>query len=296
MKRYCPLIVLVCLFVACTPTYRVCSPDGGLELTFSLTDEGQPAYAVSMDGRPVIDASPLGLIAEEVALDRNFKVLAVEKSSCDQKWETVWGEERWITDKHNELLVKLKHKSGERVDIAFRVFDDGFAFRYSVPQEAANSHLTILDEKTGYRFAGNPQAWSIPWRTEYYEGLWSKVPLSQKTDTLCSPVTLELPDGGYAFVHEAALRDYPAQNFYYADGALRTYLTPWLDENAQPLQDKAYLSIPSPSPWRMVILARDLKQFAELGYLPQAGAAVDMFTHTAHCEVVVSMSRAGSRI
>ena len=259
MKRYCPLIVLVCLFVACTPTYRVCSPDGGLELTFSLTDDGQPAYAVSMDGKPVIDASPLGLIAEEVALDKDFNVLAVEKSSCDQKWETVWGEERWITDKHNELLVKLKHKSGERVDIAFRVFDDGFAFRYSVPQQAANSHLTILDEKTGYRFAGDPQAWSIPWRTEYYEGLWSKAPLSQKTDTLCSPVTLELPDGGYAFVHEAALYDYPAQNLYMLDGQLCIYLTPWR-ENGKDTDVKAYEETPFATPWRMVILTRTLPE------------------------------------
>ncbi len=38
-------------------------------------------------------------------------------------------------------------------------------------------------------------------------------------------------------------------------------------------------------------LARDLKQFASLGYAPAAGAAVDMFTHTAHVETVVLMIR-----
>ena len=38
-------------------------------------------------------------------------------------------------------------------------------------------------------------------------------------------------------------------------------------------------------------LARDLKQFAALGYAPAAGTAVDMFTHTAHVETVVSMTR-----
>ena len=38
-------------------------------------------------------------------------------------------------------------------------------------------------------------------------------------------------------------------------------------------------------------LARDLKQFAALGYLPREGVAVDMFTHTAHVETVVLLTR-----
>lgn len=38
-------------------------------------------------------------------------------------------------------------------------------------------------------------------------------------------------------------------------------------------------------------LARDLKIFAERGYLPVTGAAVDMFTHTHHVETVVKLQR-----
>ncbi len=140
------------------------------------------------------------------------------------------------------------------MDIVFRAFNDGFAFRYMFSEQEIK-HLTILDEASEYRFTADHEAWSLPWRTEY----WQKAPLSQK-DTMCSPITIELNNGGYAFVHEAALRDYPAQNFFVQDGALRTYLTPWLDADAQILPDKAYENVPFPSPWRMVVLARDLKQ------------------------------------
>ena len=145
------------------------------------------------------------------------------------------------------------------MDITFRVFNDGFAFRYSFSEQELKK-LTITDEMSEYRFTADHQAWSIPWRTEYYEGLWTKAPLSAKSDTMCSPITIELQDGGYAFVHEAALRDYPAQNLYYQDGALRTYLTPWLDEHAQPMDVKAYKTVPFPTPWRMVILTRTLPE------------------------------------
>ena len=41
-------------------------------------------------------------------------------------------------------------------------------------------------------------------------------------------------------------------------------------------------------------LARDIKIFAEYGYLPAAGCCVDMFTHTAHVETVVLLQRENS--
>jgi 23S rRNA (uracil1939-C5)-methyltransferase len=38
-------------------------------------------------------------------------------------------------------------------------------------------------------------------------------------------------------------------------------------------------------------LARDMKLFAEKGYVPKSGAAVDMFPRTSHVECVTLMSR-----
>jgi 23S rRNA (uracil1939-C5)-methyltransferase len=41
-------------------------------------------------------------------------------------------------------------------------------------------------------------------------------------------------------------------------------------------------------------LARDILRFQSLGYAPETITAVDMFPRTSHCEVVVSLSHAGS--
>jgi alpha-glucosidase len=234
---------------------QVMSPDGQTKVRFRLTEKGVPQYAVDQDGAPVIEWSGMGL---QTAADRTqdgWAWVGSEQQTFAEEWETVWGEERVIKDRHNEMTVHLQHSQGMKMDIVFRVFDDGFAFRYAL--SGANAQ-TIMDELTEYRFAGDPQAWSIPWRTEYYEGLWTKAPLSAKRDTLCSPVTLEMPNGGYAFVHEAALTDYPAQNLYMQDGALKTYLTPLLF-GGQTTPVKAYEPKAFKTPWRFVILARDLK-------------------------------------
>ena len=256
MKRLSFLLMLSLLMLACTKQ-QVPSPDKSLQVFFRLTEDGAPQYSVTQDGMTVLDWSQLGLVSADQDLTRGFKLLRTTTSSFQETWETVWGEERTITDNHRELKVSLQHLSGLRMDIIFCAFNDGFAFRYAFP-EASDQSLVITDEATEYRFAANHEAWSIPWRTEYYEGLWTKAPLSEKVDTLCSPITIERADGGYAFVHEAALTDYPAQNLYMQDGALRTYLTPWL-EDGKPTPIKAYVTLPFATPWRMVILTRDLK-------------------------------------
>ena len=260
MKRFIHSLFILYIFVvtSCSHTTEVASPDGSISLSFRLTEEGAPQYAVARDGETVIDWSALGLQCAGQDLTRNFALQGSDSRFVHDTWETVWGEEREISDTHNEMVVHLKQSSGVEMDITFRVFNDGFAFRYSFSEQELKK-LTVTDELSEYRFTADHQAWSIPWRTEYYEGLWSKAPLSEE-DTMCSPVTIELQNGGYAFVHEAALRDYPAQNLYYADGALRTYLTPWLDAQAHVLPDKAYKNVPFPTPWRMVILTRTLPE------------------------------------
>ena len=255
MKR---LLYLLSVLFVCVSCHQVSSPNGSLTVRFRLTNSGEPEYRVARDGTTLIDWSRLGLQCAELNLTNEFRIGSIEKHyDIAQEWETVWGEERTIVDNHNEMIIRLKHRSGAQMNIIFRVFDDGFAFRYGLPD--AGRKLTITDERSEYRFAADHEAWSIPWHTEFYEGLWTKAPLSLK-DTMCSPVTIEMTDGSYALVHEAALTDYPAQNLYMQDGALRIYLTPWLDTNAQPRPDKAYITTPFPTPWRMVILARDLKQ------------------------------------
>ena len=202
------------------PLTRIASPDGSLQLTFSLTAKGEPQYALSRQDTAVLLPSALGMTiiadstvnGQTIHLSNNMRLLAADTASCDTVWETVWGEEQFIRDQHTQLTVCLQHRTGIRMNILFRLFNDGMAFRYSFPEQKKLRRFLIMDEHSSYTFASEPQAWSIPWRTEYYEALWQKAPISQKQDTLCSPLTLEFPDGSYGFLHEAALTDFPANS------------------------------------------------------------------------------------
>ena len=258
MKRILLLGFIALSMASCHHCVNLQSPDGTIGLEFRLDEQGTPTYHVTKDRQLILDWSKLGIASQEYDLTQGFSITNTATNAVNKSWETVWGEERTIHDQHNELIVGLKHQSGLKMKIAFRVYNDGLAFRYIFPKQSSKS-LTITDEATEYRFVSDHHAWSIPWLTEYYEGLWEKAPLSQK-DTMCSPITLELTNGGYAFVHEAALYDYPAQNLYMQDGALKLYLTPWLNPQTQVTPIKAYESIPFATPWRMLILADDLQE------------------------------------
>lgn len=259
MKFRFLLFLIPFMMLACSNSQpELCSPNGELVVSFRLTEDGAPEYSVSRGCDSVLLWSPLGLQTEEADLSTGFVLKGIKKGSHDEVWETVWGEERFIRDHHNRMLVCLQHASGVKMQIAFRCFNDGVALRYEFPDYEGK--MTVTDEKTAYRFTENHDVWSIPWRTEYYEGLWSKVPMWSLTDTVCSPITLELKDGGYAFVHEAALYDYPGQNLYVKDNMLCTYLTPWLGAHKQTLDARAYKEGPWSSPWRMVILTKTLPE------------------------------------
>ena len=266
------LICLACLvLVACTKErdYTVSSPDGAMTLSFALR-EGQPTYSVAYEGRDVLLPSPMGFVllaGGDTLRDLRWTVESASYDSADTTWETVWGEERFIRDRHHEMKVALASEK-LRMHIVFRLFDDGFAFRYEFPaQDGHGLALTVLDELTAYRFAAEPQVWSIPWRTEYYEGIYTKAPLHEK-DTICSPITLEMADGMYAFLHEANVTDYPCQNLVAVSDQhsqpraryqLSTYLTPWM-RDGKVLDDKAYVSAPFVTPWRFMILTRTLPE------------------------------------
>ena len=109
----------------------------------------------------------------------------MSRSSVDEQWTTVWGEESTIRNNYNEMRVELCENDSIGVEyaIVFRVFDDGVGFRYEIPSQAAIDSITIMDERTEFALAEDAVAWSIPWDHEYYEHIMS--PLSPVVWTQC---------------------------------------------------------------------------------------------------------------
>ena len=162
------------------------SPDGNVEMTFQLTAEGTPQYALSYGDEKVILPSDLGfefrgvLKAQKLVynadgtiskVDREpsysfydgFAVESVETSTFDETWEPVWGEEAQIRNNYNELLVNLVQTSSEKkMSIRFRLYNDGLGFRYEFPYQKNLNYFVIKEEMTEFALAGDHTAWWLP--------------------------------------------------------------------------------------------------------------------------------------
>ena len=258
------------------PTVSVKSPDGNLELEFRLADGGVPTYCLTYKGQVVVEESRMGfVISPDLNFSSKFTVVNEETSSSDSVWEPVWGQYKSIRDKHNELVVSLEQeKTLWKLDIRFRIFDDGLGFRYEFPVQQRLRHFSLADEVTEFKLTGDHKAFWLPadYDSNEYQtttSLLSEVSslmetardeaLACKTATknlaVQTPLMLKSQEGLYINIHEAALIDFPAMHLNLDDKnfVLSAHLTP--DKNG----NKGFFQTGTSSPWRTIIVSDDAR-------------------------------------
>ena len=229
---------------------QVKSPNGQLILTAGVNG-GQPFYRVTRDGELIMNTSMLGFTLNDGPLAGNMRVTGVARDAKDETWEQPWGECRMVDCRYNELTLRLREIRGLRrsLNIVFRVFDDGFGFRYEFPEQENLKDFQIMDELTEFNLPWDVPTWSQKTNgTSYYEAIYTREAVSRK-DTISTPITMEVDNSLYLSIHEADLTDYASLNLTPRGTKLVTALTPW--QNGV----KVYASAPCRTPWRYVIVA-----------------------------------------
>ena len=71
----------------------ITSPNGQLQMNFSVNAQGAPIYELSYKGKAVIKPSKLGLeLKDAPGLMNGFTLANTQTSTFDETWEPVWGE------------------------------------------------------------------------------------------------------------------------------------------------------------------------------------------------------------
>ena len=265
--RLMALFLAGCGTSAAAEPLAVRSPDGRLRVAVGLDDRGRPAFAVDRQGRRLL-AGTLGLdLAGSGPLDAGFRVVGSTRASVDSTYAIPVGKAASARDRHEELVIQLEEAAGphHRLDLAFRAFDDGAAFRYQIPGGGPVADFTLLDERTRLTFEGAPRALALPLKdyTTSYEAYYQTLPVTAlAADRLYAlPVLLE-PAGDasartWVAVTEADLTDYAGMYLTGVAGAPGT-----LAAKLSPLPGrgdgaKVVGRAPFASPWRVVMIADD---------------------------------------
>ena len=221
-------LLLLAASVACAfpalaqKTYTLTSPDGRLRTTVAAGDA--LTYAVTLDGRPILDASPLSLTLDNgTTWGIAPRVTGVSRTSVDTAIPSPFYRSAEVRDRYNGLTLKMRGDWS----VEFRAYDDGVAYRFV---SRAEKPFNIVSEQAEYRFpadcavtvpyvrdhAGNIDAqWRNSFENTYTETTLSKLDAGR---LIFLPLVVDAGDGVKVCITETDLNDYPGMYLWNGDG------------------------------------------------------------------------------
>lgn len=251
------------------PPVQITSPDRGVVLRIARPDDGMRlTWQVSLHGTPVIEPSALGILVDGQDLGDGASVAKTETYRVNEtyRWRGVHSE---AINRANGARLTVTHgtmRTGYTIDV--RVSDDAAAIRYVVPGEGRR----VPDAAMAFTIPAGSVVWSHD-LGDHYEAVYEKRRIEDVPDGdwAAPPITFKLPDSaGYAAITEADLRHYAGMALQ-SDGQ-RSYRERlghshppnypfklrYGDENIKRLSVPAAIDGPITTPWRVVLVGRDL--------------------------------------
>jgi glucan 1,4-alpha-glucosidase len=273
MKKLLTIFILFMAILSFAQSIE--SPSKKISVAFQLSTDGKPSYSVNYMNKAVIKESNLGIqLKDKPALENGFSVVNQETKSVDESWKPVLGEQSNIHNKYNQITYHLVQKATNRkLDIVFKVYDEGVGFRYEFPKQENLNYFIIKDEKTEFNLAGNHKTFWLPGDYDsqeyaYTETKFSEINISKlnlnngiglksisNNFRVQSPLMMKSDDGLYINIFEAAVVNYPVMHLDVLPNDFK--LTSNLVPNA--IGDKAYLQAPCTSPWRTIMVSNDAR-------------------------------------
>ncbi len=238
------------------------SPDNNLSIHFYQKQDADKRtlyYTVSYKNKPVINESVLELeldnhlseSAMALKIDKhrrwmeNLQVKRITTSSKDTSWQPVVGEKKIIRDNYNAATIEMVKDDNSiyNVNVEIRAYNEGAALRFFFPENEKGTYYRIIAENTEFSLSEGTKAWFTSWA----QGPYKLLPLENWPDESERPLTLQLSNGFYACVTEAAMVDYARTKFKLSSTKKNTIVTS--------MYTPADLISPFATPWRVIMVA-----------------------------------------
>jgi len=258
------------LLVSCgknNDAYQLSSPDEKITIGFKLK-AGKPLYSIHHKSDTVIRMSELGLdMKSGIQSDSKFQVLKVSRNSFDETWKPVWGIHETYRNHYNELTVCLEvvEEPKYRLDLIFRVYNDGAAFRYHIPEQPGLSDFIIASEETRFRIPDDPNCFiHIANEPGRYQNVQETMSFSEidPASYVSVPLLMEL-ESSWISIMEADLTDYAGMTLVKDSMDSESFYSVLDTINQNNEVDLVDGTAPHSSPWRVVMVGEQGGKFME---------------------------------
>ncbi len=253
----------ILFLLQCTHQYQkpvhIFSPDGDIRVTFQLNKENQPIYEVRYKQNKVIFPSTLDLILKDGSISKELSLYKITQSKYDSSYLFKFEQSYPINYQSNEKIFHLKETVNpfREIHIIFRVFNDGVAFRYYIPNQGNIKKYHIVEENTEFNFPANTTCWYLSSnKFHQYNDVYQqqKINTIPKKQIITLPFTFMTNDNITGSICEAALTNYSGmylQRNSKANASLESLLVPHPEKKEIAVElNKNVLT-----PWRVIMLA-----------------------------------------
>ena len=144
-------LVLMPLSVLADDSTVVKSPNGALAVKLECAE--LPTYSITLNDAPMLDASPLGLVANFGDFSRGMKVTGCKVDTVADTYAMNRSKASSMSYKATHLVWSLENADKQQIQVEFMVTDNDVAFRYFIPKDGETGSVRVMDEATGFRIA-----------------------------------------------------------------------------------------------------------------------------------------------
>ena len=259
---------------------QVASPDGKLKFTI-LPNAERLTFTVTFGNATVIEPSPIVMKLDGYDLSSGVVFDNAERYELNDTYPW-YGAHSTAVNQCNGVKISLTHDlSFTNYTLEVRIFNDGVAFRHVIPGEEKAAR--VPDEYTTFVMPSGSTLWYGGLADGHYETEYVRKDIAdvQPGEWSGPPLTSKLPrNGGYASITEANLVNYSGMGLEanghngWVVGLGHRQPLNWPfelrygREEAKVLGKAASITGTITTPWRVVMVGRDLNTLVNSTILP----------------------------
>lgn len=146
------------------------SPDGRNVITvFQESADGTLYYKMERSGNVLIGKSYLGMKTNDGDFTKYVNYKGTSARAIDEKYQMRTGKFSVVTNSCNEATLTFALSTGQEMDIIFRVYDDGMAYRYFF-KGSDKTDFKITADNSQINIPTFSRCWGQKWTYDYSQG------------------------------------------------------------------------------------------------------------------------------